>query len=130
MTRYEVGFMNKCAEYGVPLEMAVSMLKSAQDGFQAPDASGNVILDGSTGTVMQKGDTVSGIMKRLKIPQRYLQAVLRENGLTEESARRLRPGHTIYTRSDPGAYAPPPPATPAVAPQAASTNSVTSARGR
>jgi hypothetical protein len=54
MTRYEQGFLTKCAEHGVPFEMAVSMLKSAQDGSQAPDTSGNVTLDVSTGTVMRR----------------------------------------------------------------------------
>ena len=104
MTRYEQGFLTKCAEHGVPFKLASGMLKAAQTNavaqtsFQAPNSGGNITLDGSVGTVMQKGDTVSGVLKRLKIPQRYLWDVLKENGLTDRSARRLLPGHVIYTR--------------------------------
>ena len=40
MTRYEQGFMNKCASYGVPKEVAVRMLKSAERGvWVAPPQS-------------------------------------------------------------------------------------------
>lgn len=110
MTDYEQGFLTKCVELGVPSGLAIDMLKMAgafptgpNDGFQAPDENGNITLDGATGTVMRKGDTVSHILQRMKIPQKYLWSVLKDNGLTDATARKLRPGHIIYTR-DPAYY--------------------------
>ena len=97
MTPYQQGFLTKCAERKVPEGVAVRLLKKAQEFPDPP-------VDGLTEYDVQPGDTVSQVMQNYGIPQRYLPHVLKANGLTEETARRIRPGQKLYLEDEPTMY--------------------------
>ena len=100
MTPYEHGFLTKCAECKVPEYLAVHLLKLAQEFPELLDP----VPDGQTVYEMQPGDTVSQVIQNHGISQRYLPDVLKANDLTEETARKIRPGRKIYFEEDPAMY--------------------------
>lgn len=95
MTDFQVGFLTKCAEAGVPYKLARAMLKKAEGTF---------VLDGSVGHTMADGETISGVAAANGYPQSALQTILADNGLTEATARKIRPGTNIYFRPSPEDY--------------------------
>lgn len=97
MTNYEAGFLSKCASCGVPEEVAVEMLKTAEGSFS---------IDGATGVTVQPGDTVEGLAVANGYRRADVPAILAENGLTQETARKIRPGQNIYFRPSPEDYRP------------------------
>lgn len=97
MTSYQQGFLAKCAERKVPEGVAMQLLKKAEEFPDPP-------VDGLTEYDVQPGDTVSQVMQNYGIPQRYLPHVLKANGLTEETARRIRPGQKLYLEDEPTMY--------------------------
>ena len=95
MTDFQVGFLTKCAEAGVPYKLARAMLKKAEGTF---------VLDGSVGHTMADGETISGVAAANGYPQSALQMILADNGLTEATARKIKPGTDIYFRPSPEDY--------------------------
>ena len=104
MTNYEAGFLSKCASCGVPEEVAIEMLKTAEGSFS---------IDGATGVTVQPGDTVEGLAVSNGYRRADVPAILAENGLTEETARKIKPGQEIYFRPSPEDYRPDPTNAPA-----------------
>lgn len=104
MTNYEAGFLSKCASRGVPEEVAIEMLKTAEGSFS---------IDGATGVTVQPGDTVEGLAVSNGYRRADVPAILAENGLTQETARKIRPGQNIYFRPSPEDYRPDPTNAPA-----------------
>ena len=91
MAGYKEGFLWKCAEAGVPKDIAAHMLKIAEGGDPALQQAQAIFKDWLTNRkyTVRRAETLSGIARRNNIS---LQELMEANNLTSSF---VRPGQIL-----------------------------------
>lgn len=88
---YEKGFMTKCAEYGLPYDAAVSLLKAAEGGDPNLQRATEIFKDWLTTEkhTVRLGEVLSGIARKHGVS---LEDIRKENNLASNF---VKPGQRL-----------------------------------